>query len=376
MDEIIQVTFKNSCMMTLKGTTGGKEIGTIDIANQSAYKSLVEESEISEFINIVQLGEDHPAHSDSWTTVILTEDWAKSFVDAVKASPKPLFIPGHTDSNTGYKMRAIPDGYITGGKVKDNKLYLRNTMILDGARDALIHQAAKEIKAGMLSTSTSDYMKYRTEHNDDTDEMIYFAIESVKGQSNALVEADMTGSETEIIITSFKTEGGEDGKEGEKHMGEEAKKANLTNKEMFTVLKNQLDSGRLALAEVATSLGVEVMTPKQKTALKRLNDAESKIGDIAEFVKVTIESKVESFNTLRETKIKTKFKSEELIEIATPLFILKEGSVEEIDKEVDRIAEMKVFKTIQGTKAGQINFNISGTDDEITDDESSEDMEA
>lgn len=375
MDNIIKMTFKNSSNFTFKGTTGGKVVGTIKIGNEQAYKALVEESEVLEFVNVVQLGEDHPAHPDPWTTIILTEKWANSFIKAVDATPKPMFIPGHADGNAGYKGRAIPDGYITGGKVKDSQLFLRNTMILDGTRDALILQTSKEIKAGMLSTSTSDFMKYRTEHNDETDEVVYFAIESVGGQSNALVEADQTGSDTEIIITSFKTEGGGDGKQGEKHMGDEMKKTNLTNPEMFTVLKNQLDSGRLALAEVATSLGIEVMTPKQKSALKRLNDVESKVGDIADFVKQTVEVKEEAFKSLKESKIKDKFKSEELIEIAAPLFALKEGSIEEIDSEINRIAELKVFKSIQGTIAGAINFKPGGTGDEITDKESV-DMEA
>lgn len=369
MDKIMQITFKNSCSMVLRGTTGGEKVGTVAIGNKDAYTALVEESEVEEFVSIVHLGIDHPAHPDSYTSVVLTEEWAKSFAKAVKESPKPLFIPGHTDASVGYKMRAIPDGYVTGGKVQDGKLHLRNTMILDGTKDALIKQTAKEIKAGMLSTSTSDYMKYRTEHDEDTDETIYFATESVKGQSNALVEADMTGSETEIIITSFKAEDGEDGRQGEKHMGEK------TNTEMFTVLKNQIDSGRLALSEVADSLGFEVMTTKQKTALKRLNDVESKVGDITEYIKVTMETEEETFNTLKESKIKEKFVNEELIEVATPLFILKKGSVEEIESEVNRIAELKVFKSIQGTKAGQINFKVGGTDTETTDDESV-DMEA
>lgn len=372
MDNIMQVTFKNSCSMVLKGTTGDAKIGTVAIGNKDAYKALVEESEIEEFVSIVHLGEEHPAHPDPWTTVILTEKWAESFVNVIKATPKPLFIPGHTDASIGFKMRAIPDGYVTGGKVQDSKLYLRNTMVLDGTRDALIHQTAKEIKAKMLSTSTSDYMKYRTEYNEDENETIYFATESVGGQSNALVEADMTGSETEIIITSFKANDGENGKQGERHMDKDTK---LTNVEMFTVLKNQLDSGRLALAEVAISLGIDVMTAKQKTALKRLNDVESKVGDITEYIKVTMETEEVTFNTLKESKIKEKFMNEELIEVATPLFILKKGSVEEIETEVNRIAELKVFKSIQGSKAGMINFKLGNTDTEVADDEP-QDMEA
>lgn len=364
MDKIMQITFRNSCSMTLKGTTGGINIGTIAISNVKAYKALVEDSEVEEFVNIVHLGEEHPAQPDPWTTIILTEEWAQSFLSAVKEAPKPLFIPGHTDASVGYKMRAIPDGYVTGGMIKDNKLHLRNTMILDGTRDALIKQTAKEIKAKMLSTSTSDFIRYKTEVDEDSNEVTYFAIESVKGQSNALVEADMTGSDTEIIVTSFKTVGGEDDKEGERNMDKDK-----TNAEMFTVLKNQIDSGRLALSEVATSLGFEVMTTKQKAALKRLNDVESKVGDISEFVTKTVEDKIASFEILKVASLKTKFVKEELIEIATPLFALKEGSSEAIDVEVTRIAELKVFKSIQGIEASQINFN-PGSDENKTGDDS------
>ena len=156
-------------------------------------------------------------------------------------------------------------------------------------------------------------------------------------------------------------------------MGE---KAERTNTEMFTVLKNQIDSGRLALSEVAKGLGFDVMTAKQKIALKRLNDVESKVGDIADFVKEAIDSKEVAFTTLKEAKIKAKFENEELIEIAAPLFALKEGSVEEIDAEVSRIAELKVFKAIQGGKAGQINLSLGGQGEDITDDEESQEMEA
>ena len=121
MDKIMQITFKNSCSMVLRGTTGGEKVGTVAIGNKDAYTALVEESEVEEFVSIVHLGEDHPAHPDSYTSVVLTEEWAKSFAKAVKESPKPLFIPGHTDASVGYKMRAIPDGYVTGGKVQDGE---------------------------------------------------------------------------------------------------------------------------------------------------------------------------------------------------------------------------------------------------------------
>lgn len=356
-----QMTFMTGIVSSFKNSAI-KSVEDVPIMNEAAYKTLVGEDKVYEFVNTVMLGENHPAIPDPWTTVVLTEDWANSFVNSMKASPKPLFIPGHADYSISAKMRAIPDGYMTGGLVKDSVLYLRNTLIMSGAeqKKALIEQTAKEIKANMLSTSTSDYMKFRTEVDED-DNVTYFATESVKGQSNAIVEADMTGSEADIIITSFKaTDGSNDKKQGEEHMAE---KTTMTNDELFTSLKNQLDSGRLALSTVAESLGIDLMTSKQKAALKRLNDAESKVGDISEFVLKIETEKKEAFAALKEAKLKEKFNTEELIEIAEPLFSLKEGNADEIQAEVDRIAEMKVFKAIQGKIAANAGFSPAKDED-------------
>jgi len=367
-----QITFKSSIITNFKETKL-KGIDSVPVGNSSAYRTLTGEADIHEFINTVALGEDNPAHPDSYTTIVLTPEWAQSFSDAIKSSPKPLFIPGHTDASIGYKARAIPDGYLTGGIVSGNTLYLRNTLVMEGTdeKKALIEQTIKEISAKMLSTSTSDYMKYETKVDED-DNVTYFATESVKGQSNAIVEVDMTGSDASIIITSFKAEIDSSGEKekGEKRMDEKT----MTNAELFVTLKNQLDSGRLALSEVASGLGVDVMTSKQKTALKRLNDAESKVGNIEEFVTSVVADKETAFASLKEAKIKEVFKTEELVEIATPMFALKNGSVEDIDKEVLRISELKVFKAIQGKVASAMNYNPgTGENEEVT--ESNETME-
>ena len=69
-----------------------------------------------------------------------------------------------------------------------------------------------------------------------------------------------------------------------------------------------------------------------------------------------------AFTSLKESALKSKFKSEELIEVATPLFNLKEGNAETINAEVERIADMKVFKTIQGSIAGGMHY-IPGSND-------------
>ena len=351
-----QIIFKSSTFVDFKDS-GLKTIDDVPIANKSAYDILVGDSKPFEFINRVKLGNDAPARPDPYTTIILTSKWAQSFVDAVKKVSKPVFIGGHADASIGYKARAIPDGYITGGLVKDDVLYLRNTLPMNGSEEkqALVKQTANEIKANMLSTSTSDYMKYTIDVDEEKDEVIYYAQESVKAQSNALVEEDQTGSEAEIIITSFKANDNLDD-----HKGDDNMEKTFTNGELFTSLKNQIDSGRLALSEVANKLGVDLMTTKQKAALKRLNDVESKVGNVTDFVTAVEAEKEQNFAALKETKIKDRFKSDEMIEIATPLFNLKEGSVDEIDKELDRIADLKAFKTIQGKIAASINGNPNG----------------
>ncbi|RLI54177.1 MAG: hypothetical protein DRP09_13830, partial [Candidatus Thorarchaeota archaeon] len=369
---LTQFTFKSGIVADFKSSKL-KDINSVPVGNSSAYKELVGEAETKEFINVVALGEDNPAHPDPYTTIVLTEEWAKSFVKSVKDSPKPLFIEGHTDAAIGYKMRAVPDGYLTGGMVLGETLYLRNTLVLEGTEDkkALINQTVKEINAGMLSTSTSDYLKYETK-TDEEGNVTYFAVESVKGQSNAIVEADMTGSDASIIITSFKAgiDSSGENKKGEEQMGEKT----MTNTELFTSLRNQLDSGRLALSTVAESLGIELMTAKDKVALKRLTDVEARVGSIDEFVASVEAEKEGAFTSLKEAKLKEKFNTPELLEIAEPMFSLKEGSAEDIGKEVERIAELKAFKAIQSKLALSMNYN-PGTGEEATAPVANETME-
>lgn len=369
MDEFKKITFKTAITVDLK-ENNLSGIDSIPLGNSAAVKELIGEGTVYEFVNKVMLGEKHPAKPDPWTTVILTEDWAKSFVQALK-TPKPLFIDGHADFAISPKSRAIPDGYIVGGTVINDTLYLRNALP-EGDTDnkkALVKQTVREIKAKMLSTSTSDHMRVVLSRDEEERIDTYFAVESLNGQSNALVEADQTGSEAEIILTSFKADDSFESKpKGETGMDK-------TNLELFTSLKNQIDTGKLALAEVATSLGVDLMTTKQKAALKRLNDAESLVGDITVFVDKINTEKEQNFVSLKEAKIKDKFKEDDLIEIATPLFALKSGSVAEIDAEIERIASFKVFETIQAKKLNEGNFTPGGSRDENTLEDSSDTME-
>lgn len=360
-----QIIFKSSIVTEFKSSKLSS-VDAVPIGNVASTKVLFDDGKKNEFISTTRFGEDFPAQLDPWTQIVLTKEWAASFAEQVNLVPKPLFIAGHADTGVGVKERAIPDGYLTGAMVLGDILYLRNSLPEGETpeRKALINQTLKEINAGMLSTSLTDVMEYNIVVDETEDTYMYFATKSLKGQTNALVEHDQTASEAEIILTSFKAEIDSSGEkeEGDKRMGEKT----MTNAEHFVVLKNQLESGHLALATVAEGLGIEVMTAKQKVALKRLNDAESRVGDIAEFVAGTVADREATFTSLKEAKIKEVFKTDELVEIATSMFALKDGSVEAIGTEVTRISELKAFKAIQGKVAGAMNYNPGNGETEET----------
>ena len=360
-----QMIFKSSIVTEFKKSKL-KDIDSVPVGNSKAVDMLFDDGERNEFISTTKFGEDFPADLNPWTQIVLTKEWATSFADHINKVPKPLFIPGHKETGVGYKERAIPDGYLVGAMVSGNVLYLRNSLPNGETPDqmALISQTLKEIKAGMLSTSLTDVMEYKIVVDEAEDTAMYYAIASLKGQTNALVEEDQTASEAEIIITSFKAESDSSGEneEGVERMGENK---TMSNEEVFVILKNQLESGRLSLKNVTEGLGVEMITTEQKIALKRLGEAEKVVGDIAVFVAGTVANREATFRSLKESKIKDKFKSDELIEIATSMFSLTEGTAETVDAEVLRLSELKVFKTIQGKLAAAVGYVPDNSDADV-----------
>ena len=352
--EIISMQLKASIVKGSKDTNISS-LDDVPIADKTAYATLLPDEKY-EFISRMKFGEDFPAQLDPWTKVILTSEWATSFAKAVNNIPKPVFVPGHMDQDT-YKTRAIPDGYMTGAKVINEILYLRNSLPTGETdeRKAFMGQAKREIAAGMLSTSIGDVSQFKRVFSDEfgKDDQL-FAIESLKAQTNALVEVDQTGSEADIVLTSFKSSG----VEGDESM--EPKTFDL--EQVYVALSNQLESGKLAVKDLAKKLGITVMTTKQAEALKRLNDAESKVGDITEFVAKQAQNKQVTFDELCTSALKSTFKTDELIEVATTLFTLKEGSVDEIKTEIERVAALKMFTKHQGVIAASINTEPATVD--------------
>ncbi len=344
--------------------TGMKAVD-VPIGNTEAVDVMFgSDSEPIEFINAVMIGEDNPVYPFG-DRVILTEKWANSFAKAVSDRPGWLYTDGHEDIFQ-YKTRAVASGYIIGAKVEGDALYLRNRLLprlSDTGKDKL-QQTMKEIKAGLLSTSTGDYQRYEWKEEIDEEtgkkELVGYAVESVKGQSNALVEWDMTGSEAHIIASSFKESqavGLKNTDTGDEHM--ELNGKDVSVEEFFSAFKEARESGELAVSDIASRLGLDVVSEEERQALNRVVEAEKEVGNISEYVKNTKELKEETFSQLRESTLRNTFPNEEVCEAAAELFTLKDGTVEDVKAEVERLTGLKVIQAMQKAIAGSINSSPS-----------------
>jgi len=349
-------TTKESCYF--KTTVNNKIAPSeIPVGNINAYAALRPKDDEAPalFVSVVNLGENYPTMT--WDKIVLTEQWAKSFAEAVNTNPGPLFLRGHEDSDwSKAAFRALAGGYIVGARVKDEQLQLLN-YILPGATEegkALVSQTLREMEAKILSTSTGDIQKHRIEF-DEEGEPTRYAIESLKNQTNAIVEHDMTGSHASIVGKNFKSSG--DAGENNDSQGDNGMENNLTVEEMLTRLKNQVDLGRLDVPTLAGGLGITVLTAKDQQDLTRLRDAETKIGNITDYIGRVKQTEEETFSTLKENKLKAAFEDEGVCEAATEFFKLETGSTEEVDAEIERIKTLKVILKAQSNIAGSINAN-------------------
>jgi hypothetical protein len=330
-----------------------EDIDTVPVGNKSTFKILKgDDEDPAEFITEVKLGEDYPARPWSDTELILTEKWAKSFAKAINENAKPLYRKGHEDAGINSKMRAIPIGYVVGAIVKDGSLFLRNYYRQGETAEQIAdrNQDMTELKAGILSTSTGDQTEYTVDYNEETKEYTYKAEKSLGGQSNAIVEAHMTGAEAEVTTTTFK-----DGNVDNENKEQEYFNMDKEIVEMLSRLKNLSDKGTVSMKDIEEGLDVIVLKKEDTDNLNRLKAAEEVIGDITKYVEKVQSDKVEAFAGLKENALKDTFADEGIRKAAERFFTLKEGSKEEVEAHVAEIAEIEALKEIVSLKASVIN---------------------
>ena len=352
---------------------------TVPVGNASAVKLLFgEDSEPLEFVNTVKIGEDNPVYpwGQFGDKVVLTERWAQSFADAVNDKPAWLYLRGHEDVFQ-FKTRAVSAGYIVGAKVEGDSLYLRNRFLprTDPGEQDVLKQTLNEINAGLLSTSTGDLQRYEWKEvlsDSGSMDIVAYAVESVKGQSNALVESDMTASEAEIIEATFREHiGHRTGNYDPKGDVKFDDKGDVTMdgkpmnvEELIAAFNSAKESGGLAVSDFASQVGLNLKTEEDEQAIAKLKEAEAKLGDLEKVSEEIATYREQAFSGLKQKYLKEAFQDDELVENIGELFTLSEGNEESVKAEVERLKGMKIVQSMMKQKAAGINFNPGGETDE------------
>lgn len=356
-------------------------VADIPVGNASAVQTLFAEQKEYEFVNQILLGDKHPA-SEGWDNVILSIQWAKSYAEAVNKNPGPLYLQGHEDAQNGY-LRQIPAGYIVGAKVDEayengaGRLLLRNRLFEKGKFSVeIIEQTLREINAGVLSTSTGDYERREYMYDEINDEFKAIAVESVKNQTNAIVERDMHASDATILASNFKfVPCDEQGNELGEPVDYTSIRSDFNNRqgdngmdkqEMLSTLKTMFKGGTVTSVELAENLGVKFIDDEVNTSLATFKEVKGMLGDkdLKEFVTTALkaekDAKVASFTKMRDDKLTAAFKDANEHRLAKHMFKLSDGDESAIDAEIKRIQEDADMQEEHKLALMKMNYTPSG----------------
>jgi hypothetical protein len=289
------------------------------------------------FLSRMGIGENHPVYDGT----IMTKEWAESFVNKLDSQAFPGSIFGHIGERN-FSERVENQLYVVGGVVDGEYMYLKNYIIPGETERSkeLRNKTIREMKAGLLSTSIVSYYKAGL-LEDEEGILQWFALESIKGERNDIVEHDLTGSDADIVSMSAKN------KLIEK---EREIMADKTYKELIQPIVVMCANGQVKKSDVAAELGLDIVTDEHRAALKTVSELKQlfpegvTIDQLKNFKASLKNIEVETFKIEKEKALKAKFVDSEILEQAEELFTLKAGSAEDCQKEVDRIAELKIIK--------------------------------
>ena len=238
--------------------------------------------------------------------------------------------------------------FMIGAKILDDETVLFRQYVSKDMPETEYNKLVKEIKSGLLSTSIQSLVKWKIEAQDEDDNWIWFAEESVGNERNDIVEWNQTGMAVKTVGTSQKALPVENIKrEGVTSMKELDDAIALINETSQKVGSNKKD--------IAEKLGFSdiLITDAQKEKLKTLDEVSAKVcGDLVGFVDKTIASQKENFTSMKEIALKKAFKDcEEAIGIASDLIGDEPMTSKELEDKVLLIAEKQSVKDALGRGA-------------------------
>jgi hypothetical protein len=304
-------------------------------ATEKAYKVLSEGDEKPfEFVQEVKFGEKYPASDGS----IFLKEFIESYISKLEEAPIVGSAYGHTALNA-WSERVENHTYMIGAKIVDDETVLFRQYVSRDMDDAEYKKLVKEIKSGLLSTSIQSLVKWKIEAEDEDDEWIWYAEESVGNERNDIVEWNQTGMAAKLVGTSQKAITGENKHEGVTSM-------NLD--EAIALIKETSQKVGSDMKGIAEKLGFSdiLITDAQKEKLKTLDEVSQKVGgDIVAFVDKTIASQKEGFASMKEIALKKAFKeNEEAIGIASDLIGDEPMTAGELEAKIALVSEKKSIK--------------------------------
>lgn len=316
-------------------------------ATEKAFSVLKEGDEKPfEFVQEVKFGEKYPASDGS----IFLKSFIESFISKLEEAPIVGSAYGHTALNA-YSERVENHTYMTGAKILDDETVLFRQYVSKDMPEPEYNKLVKEIKSGLLSTSIQSLVKWKIEAQDDDDNWVWFAEESVGNERNDIVEWNQTGMAVKTVGTSQKALPVENIKrEGVTSM-------NLD--EAIAIVKETSQKVGSDAHSIAEKLGFSdiLITDAQKEKLKTLDEVSAKVGgDLVGFVEKTIASQKENFTSMKEIALKKAFNDcEEAIGIASDLIGDEPMTLKELEDKVVLIAEKQSVKDALGRGADTRN---------------------
>lgn len=291
------------------------------------------------------------------------EFW-ESYLAKLKKRPIPGSKNGH---NADYYRTPDNDIYTIGGKIENNKIFLKVYIPPEGAisnNKGFI----RDVKAGLIHFSIVSW----TKDNIETDENGYVkkitAVESVKGERNDAVEYGLGAMEQKV---------NKDEKNPDKNINKQEVNYIMAENQYNEIIKNinnQLDNGSVSKKDLAKDLGIEIVTDEHKNAIQKMNEIIKITGDdpvkrINELLKNEETVKKQAYDNEREKLLakafgpeKTKQNGEEIDNLkrqaAEPLVKKECQSTEDLQKEISAAKENPVVKKFSFEEA-DVNSDVN-----------------
>lgn len=267
-----------------------------------------------EILKIIQTDDEKPFYAieeieditEPANGVEFTPEFWDTYLAVLREHPIPGRKKGHV-SPYSYET-AENDFYVIGGKIENNKVFLKNYIPPDGFESSN-KSFIRDIKSGLIHFSVVSW----TEDIIETDEngMIKSikAIRSVKGERNDAVEVGMGAMKQKVnkddnTSNNNKTEG--------YIMAE-----NVYN-DIVKNLKNQIDNGSVGKPQIAKDLGIEIVTDEHKQAIEIIKKLEKVLGS-CDFEKEILEMKQnaetvkqQAYDNIREKEMTAVFGPEKI----------------------------------------------------------------